>query len=96
MIKNRYNRIPYPALNTKRERERATYNLDRTKIKTTQVKSQRNSSFPTAGHKAILNKLNSKSKTNRKRTNIDNQNKPKQKHRFGIVSNKLLGWGGGA
>ena len=30
------------------------------------------SSFPTDGHKAIRSKLNSKSKTNRKRTNIDN------------------------
>ena len=70
MIKNRYNRIPYPALNTKRERD--TYNLDGTKINTAQVKSQGDSSFPTVGHKAILNKLNRKSKTNRKRTNIDN------------------------
>ena len=32
MIRNRYNRIPYPALNTKREWD--TYNLDGTKIKT--------------------------------------------------------------
>ena len=42
------------------------------KIKTTQVKSQGDSTFPADGHKAILNKLNSKSKTNRKRANIDN------------------------
>ena len=38
MIKNRYNRIPDPALNTKRERD--TYNSDGTKIKTAQAKSQ--------------------------------------------------------
>ena len=69
MIRNRYNQIPYPALNTKRKRD--TYNLDGTKQKA-QVKSQGDSSFPTDGHKAILNKLNSKSKTNIKRTNIDN------------------------
>ena len=61
MIMNRYNRIPHPALNTKWER--VTYHLDGTKINTAQVKSQGDSSFPTHGHKAILNKLNSKSKT---------------------------------
>ena len=70
MIRNRYNLIPYPALNTKRERD--PYNLDGTEIKTAQMKSQEDSSFPTDGHKAILNKLNSKSKTNWKRTNIEN------------------------
>ena len=35
-------------------------------------KAKRDSSFPIDGYKAILNKLNNKSKTNRKRTNIDN------------------------
>ena len=70
MIRNRYNQIPHPALNTKRERD--TYNLEGTKIKTEHVKSQGDSSFPTDGHNAILNKLISLSKTNRKRTNIDN------------------------
>ena len=70
MIKNRYNRIPHPALNTKRERD--AYNQDGTKTWTAQVKSQGGRPFPTDGHKATLNKLNSKSKTNRKRTNIDN------------------------
>ena len=35
-------------------------------------KQQEDSSFPTDGHKAILNKLNGKSKTNRKRSNIVN------------------------
>ena len=70
MIRNRYNQIPHPALNTKQERY--TYNLDGTKIKTAQAKSQGDSSFPTDGHKAILNTLNSKSKTNRQRTNINN------------------------
>ena len=58
MIRNRYNQIPYPALNTKRERD--TYSEDGTKIKTAQMKSQGDSSFPTDGHKAILNKQNSK------------------------------------
>ena len=67
--KNSTSRIPHPALNTKRERD--TYNKDGTNIKTAKVKSQGDSSFPTYGHKAILNKLNSKSKTNRKQTNID-------------------------
>ena len=43
-----------------------------TKIKTARVKSQGDNSFPTDGHKAILNKFNSKSKTSRKLTNIDN------------------------
>ena len=43
-----------------------------TKIKTTQEKSQGDSSFPTDGHKAILNKLNCKSKTNRTWKKIDN------------------------
>ena len=82
MIRNRYNRIPHPALNTKPERD--TYNLDCTKIKTAQVKRQGDSSFPTDGHKAILNKLNSKSKTNRKQTNTTEAS----------VSNKLLEGGG--
>ena len=36
------------------------------------MKSQRDSSFPADGHKAILNKMKNKSKTNRKRTNINN------------------------
>ena len=56
------------------------------------MKSQRDSSFPADGHKAILNKMNTKSKTNRKRTNIDSKNKPQQKHRLGTVSYKLLGF----
>ena len=93
MIKNRYNRIPHPDPNTTRERD--TYNLDGIKLKTVRVKSQEDSYIPTDGHKAILNKLNCKSKTNRKRTNIDNLNNPQQKHRIGMVSNKLLRGGGG-
>ena len=60
MIRNRYNRIPHPALNTKRERD--AHNED-DKTKTAQAKSQGDSSFPTSGHNAIINKLNSKSKT---------------------------------
>ena len=36
------------------------------------MKSQGDSSFPADGHKAILNKINNKAKTNRKRTYIDN------------------------
>ena len=58
MIRNRYNRIPHPALNTKQERD--TYNQDGTKIKTAQVKSQALSQ-QMATSKGILNKLNSKS-----------------------------------
>ena len=57
-IRNRYNRIPHPALITKRERD--THNQDGTKIKTAQEKSQGDSSFQTDGHKAIQNRLNSK------------------------------------
>ena len=69
MIRNRYNRSPHPALNTKRERD--TYNEDGTKIKTAQVKSQLegDSSFPTDGHKAILNKLNRKTNRSKKISN---------------------------
>ena len=70
MIRNRYNRIPHPILNTKRERD--IYSEEGTKIKTAKVKNQEDTSFPTDGDKARLNKLNSNSKTNRKRTNIDN------------------------
>ena len=55
------------------------------------MKSQRDSSFPADGHKAILNKMNNK--TNGKRPNIDSYNKPQQKHRLGTFSNKLLGVG---
>ena len=36
------------------------------------MKSQGDGSFRADGHKAILNKMNNKSKTNRKRTDIDN------------------------
>ena len=36
------------------------------------MKSQTDSSFPADDHKAILNKMNNKSKTNRKRMNIYN------------------------
>ena len=36
VIRNRYNRIPYPAQNTKRERD--TYNCDGTKIKVWKAK----------------------------------------------------------
>ena len=67
MSRNRCNRVPYPAPNTKINGKET-----RAKIKTTQAKSQRDSSFPADGHKAILNKMNNKSKTNNKRTNTDN------------------------
>ena len=40
------------------------------KIKT--IPSQEDSSFPVDGHNAAVNKIKNKSKTNRKRTNIDN------------------------
>ena len=52
MIRNRYNRTPHPAPNTKRER--GTHYQDGTEIKTAQVKSQGDSSFPTDGHKTVL------------------------------------------
>ena len=55
MIRNRYNQIPHPGLNTKRERD--THIQDGTRTKTAQVKSQGDSSLPTVGDKAILNKL---------------------------------------
>ena len=43
MIRDRYNRIPHPALNTKRERD--THNQVGTKTKTAQAKRQGDSSF---------------------------------------------------
>ena len=58
MIRNRYNRIPDPALNTKRERD--THNQDGTKTNIAQAKTQGESSFPKDDRTAILNKLNSK------------------------------------
>ena len=58
IVKNRYYKIPHPALNTKRER--GTYNKDGTKTKTAQMKSQGGSTLPIDGHTAMLNKLNSK------------------------------------
>ena len=42
MIRNRYNRIPHPALNTKRKKD--THNEDGIKTKTAQAKSQEDSS----------------------------------------------------
>ena len=57
-----------------------------------QVKSQGDSFFLTDGHKAILNELNSKSNTNRFRTNIVNKNKQQQKPRSVI---NYRGGGGG-
>ena len=36
------------------------------------MKNQRDSSFPADDHKAILNKMNNKSKSNRKRKKFDN------------------------
>ena len=40
--------------------------------KTTRAENQEDNSFPADGHQAILNRMNAKSKTNIKRTNIDN------------------------
>ena len=56
------------------------------KIKTVLAENQEDSSFPADGQTAIINKMNNLSKTNTKRTNIDNKNKPQQKHRLGTVS----------
>ena len=64
----------------------------RYKIKTARAENQKDSYFPAASHQAILNKMNTKS-DNIKGTNIDNENKPQQKHRLGTVSNKLPGGG---
>ena len=54
MIRNRYNRIPHPVPNT--EWKRDTYNG--TKITTTQVKSQGNSSFPTESGRSLTIRIN--------------------------------------
>ena len=62
MVRNRYNRIPLPAADTKRER-----NTRRHKEKQHKRKAKR-----ADGHQAMLNKTDKKSKTNRKRTNNDN------------------------
>ena len=70
MIRNRYNRIPHLPQTPNGKGTRTTKTA--LKLKTTQMKSQRDNSSPADGHKAILNKMNNKSKTNRKRTNIDN------------------------
>ena len=43
----------------------------RHKIKTLRAESQEDSNFPVDGHKAILNKMNNKPVTKRKRPNID-------------------------
>ena len=90
MIRNRYNRIPHAALNT--EWERDTFNQDGTRINTTQVKGK---GTPLSQQMAtrLSEIVNNKSKINIKRTNIDNSNKPQQKHRLGMVSIKLLGEG---
>ena len=42
------------------------------------MKMQGDSSFPIDGHNVILNKLDSKTKTNGKRTNIENYKDPQQ------------------
>ena len=54
MIRNRHNQIPYPAEDTKRERN--TNNLDGIKFKTTRTKGQDDNSFPADDNWAILNK----------------------------------------
>ena len=57
VIRNRYSRIPHPALNTKRDRD--THNQDGTKIKTA-----------TDDHKAILNTLGKSSNRSPENFNI--------------------------
>ena len=59
------------------------------KMKT--VESQEKSSFPSDGQQAILNEMNKLSKTNRKRTNVNKQNKQQQTHHLGTVNKILLG-----
>ena len=80
MIRNRPNRIPHPALAMKWER--IAHNLG-----TARAESQVDKCFRADDYYAILNKI-TKTETTRKRTNIDNQNKPQQTHRLGTVSNK--------
>ena len=41
------------------------------KVKTARAESQEDSFFPADGHQTILNKINKKSETNRKRTDTD-------------------------
>ena len=59
-------------LENKNKKNKQTKNKKKQKKKTKKKKQHKwkGSSFPTDDHKAIINKLNSKS--NRKRTNIDN------------------------
>ena len=57
------------------------------------MKSRRDYSFPTDGHRTILNRIIN-SQTHKKRANIDNKSKPQQKHGRGTVSKKFI-WGGG-
>ena len=71
MIRSRYNQIAHPAPDTRRERN--AYNKDSIKFIKAQVESQEDSSFPADCHQAILNKMNKKSKMNRKQTNIDSK-----------------------
>ena len=52
---------------------------------TTKKESQDDSSFPADGHNAIITKANETTRANKKRTNIDNDNKPQQMHRLGTI-----------
>ena len=56
MIRNRYNRIPHPDLDTIREKEHKKIQM--AKSKTSQAESQEVSSFPTDAHQGILSKIN--------------------------------------
>ena len=63
MLRNRYNRIPHPTPNTKRERD--THNQNGTKTRKQHKRKAKGTFSPTDDHKATPNKPNSK-KVNRK------------------------------
>ena len=75
MTTNRYNRVPQSAPNQTGQAQ------PRRHLKLEQWKAE-GQSFPTDGHKTILNRINNESKTNKKRTNIDNKNKTQQNRKI--------------
>ena len=83
MIRNRYNRIPYPS--------EIPYGKGKKHSRRHTVKQHKRKAKKSHVHQAILNKINKSPKTNRKRTKNYNKNKLQQKHRLGTISNKLLG-----
>ena len=76
IVRNRYNRIPYPALDTK---------CERTQFREQTIEQQEQKAKRTALSQQMASRL-----SKIKRTNIDNQNTQQQKRRLGTISNKLL------